>query len=268
MAVDLAADREKRVWTDAARDLRLGLFDFAEEERFDGDAGEAASEYWNGLYTNETLPLMSASESERFFDWFVFDYIRPSTGGRLVELYLDENWDGMSPAQRELLDRWIATRPMSGYELVGFNRQTLHLKEILSGETLDLYEPAGPGNAPIGAIILGRPVPVQDQLEFFSMPAYIPPEEIGELPDKLAAARKEEAALSDDDFLRRRNVLLIHHALDQAQRAGRPPVARLDLRHTSEGVRQRAQHERIRIKGPSGVTENAPNTVKAHRKAI
>jgi hypothetical protein len=133
---------------------------------------------------------------------------------------------------------------------------------------LDVFEPAGPGNAPIGAIILGRPILVRDQYEFFSMPAYIPPNEIADLHDKLVAARAAEGSANDTDFLRRHNVLLIHHALDQATAAGRPPVARLDPRHVPEGVRRRARHERIRIKGPMGITENAPQMVQAHRKAI
>jgi hypothetical protein len=268
MAADLAADNERRVWADAARDLRRGLLEFADDERFDDEAGTAAAEYWNDLYTSETLPLMSDSEAERFFDWFVFDHTLPSTGDRLVELYRDEKGPDLPPAQRELLDNWIAAAPMGGYELVGYNRQTLQLKELLSGETIDLYEPAGPGNAPLGALILGRPVPVHDHLEFFAMPAYIPPDEIADLPDKLAAAREADPAANAGDFLRRHNALLIHHALEQARIAGRPPVARLDPRHTPEGVPHRVQHERVRIKGPAGVTENAPVTVKAHRKAI
>jgi hypothetical protein len=268
MAADLAADNERRVWADAARDLRQGLLEFADDERFDDDAGQAATEYWNDLYTSETLPLMSDSEAERFFDWFAFDHTLPSNGSRIAELYRSENGPGLPPPQRELLDQWIAAAPMGGYELVGYNRQTLQLKELLSGEIIDLYEPGGPGNAPLGAIILGRPVPVHDHLEFFSTPAYIPPDEIADLSDRLAAAREADPAAGENDFLRRHNVLLIHHALEQAKKAGRPPVARLDPRHTPEGVRHRMRHERVRIKGPAGLTENAPVTVKAHRKAI
>jgi len=56
--------------------------------------------------------------------------------------------------------------------------------------------------------------------------------EIADLADKLAAAQTADAGQYADatvaDFMRRHNHLLIHHALEQAQKQGRPPVARLD----------------------------------------
>lgn len=268
MVADLAAEREERVWAAAARDLRLDLFEFADEERFDDAAGEAAALYWNDLYTAETLGLMSPSEAERFLDWFAFDYSLPASGDRIVDIFRREQGDSLSPQQRELLDSWIDGAPMGGYELTGYERQTLRLKEIISGELLDVFEPSGHGNAPLGAIILGRLVAVRDRLEFFSLPAYIPTEEIADLHEKLAAAQSADGSENAAEFMRRHNVLLIHHALDQAKLAGRPPVARLDPRHMREGVQHRPRHERVRIKGPAGVTENAPVQVQAHRKAI
>lgn len=268
MAADLAADREQRAWNDAARELRLELLDFADAERFDAEASVAAAHYWNNLYTAETLPLMSPSESERFLDWFAFDYTLPESGGRIVDLYRAEKGADLSPQQRDLLDRWAAGEAMGGYELTGYERQTLHLRDVVSGATLDVFEPAGHGNAPLGAILLGRPVMVQDHWEFFALSAYISPDEIADLPDKLAAARAAGAYTSDADFWRANNVMLIHHALDQAKAAGRPPVTRLDPRHSAEGVQQRQRHQRVRIKGPAGITEDAPQMVQAHRKAI
>jgi hypothetical protein len=264
----MEADRQQRVWAEAARELRYELLKFAADERFAAEAGPAAELYWNGLYGADTLPLMSDSEAERFYDWFALDYTLPAAGARPAELYRRERGDDLPAAQRELLDRWLDAAPLGGYELVGYNRQTLQLKDVLSGEVLDLFEPAGSGNAPLGAILLGRPIPVQEHLEFFSLPAYIPPDEIADLADKLAAARQEDSAENDAAFLRRHNVLFIHHALEQAKQAGRPPVARLDPHRPPEGVQHRPQHERLRIKGPSGITESVPNTVKSHRKAI
>ena len=124
---------------------------------------------------------------------------------------------------------------------------------------------AGHGDAPLGSIILGRLVPVHDHLEFFSLPAYIPPDEIADLADKLSAA---QAADGDAGFLRRHNVLFIHHALEQAKLAGRPPVARLDPRHSPDGVQRRARHERVRVKGPNSRAETVPHMAQTRRKAI
>lgn len=268
MAADLAADRENRAWADAARDLRLDLFEFADAERFDDAAGAAAEHYWDGLYSADTLPLMSPSEAERFLDWFAFDYSLPSSGGRVVDTFRSEKGQDLSSQKRELLDSWAGGAPMGGYELTGYERQTLQLKEIVSGETLEVYEPGGHGNATLGSIIIGRPVAIQDRYEFFSVPAYIPANEVAGLHEKLQAAREADDADNAVDFLRRHNVILIHHALEQAMAAGRPPVARLDPHHTSEAIQQRIRHERVRIKGPSGINEAAPQQVQSHRKAI
>lgn len=268
MAADLAADREQRAWADAARDLRLAIFEFADDERFDAEAGVAAAHYWNNLYSAETFTQMSPPEAERFLDWFAFDYPLPDSGDRVVELFRKEKGDSLSTHEVELLDSWAAGAPMGGYELTGYDRQILRLKEVASGEMLDIYEPAGHGAAPLGAIILGRPVAVQGHYEFFSLPAYIPPGEVADLHEKIAAAQAADGSANPAEFMRRHNVLLVHHALEQAKIAGRPPVSRLDPRHARDGMQQRQRHQRVRIKGPSGQTENAPQQVQAHRKAI
>lgn len=265
MAADLAVEREQRAWADAARELRLDLLEFADDERFDEAAGPAGAHYWNDLYNADTLPLMSPSESERFLDWFAFDHKLPS-GERVVDLYRQEHGANLPAPRGELLDQWAAAGPMGGYELLGYERQTLRLKDSVSGEEVDVYEPSGHGNAPLGSIILGRVVPVHDHQEFFAAPAYIPPEEIADLPAKLAAAQAEDGA--GVDFLRRHNVIFIHHALEQAKVAGRPPVARLDPRHNAESVQQRARRQRLRIKGPNSISETLPHMAQTRRKAI
>lgn len=268
MATDLAVDRENRAWTDASRDLRLELLEFANDDRFHEDAGKAAAYYWDNLYTADTMASMSPSETERFLDWFLFDYADLADGGRVVELYRDEKGSTLSPYKHELLDNWAVGAPMGGYGLTGYEQQTLHLKEILSGDTIELFEPGGHGDAPLGAIIIGRPIAIRDRYEFFAMPAYIPTDEIADLHEKLAAAREADNVGSTADFMRRHNVILIHHALEQAKIAGRPPVAGLDPRHQAGALQQRARHERARIKGPSGIAENAPQQVQTRRKAI
>ncbi|MBP6017150.1 MAG: SEC-C domain-containing protein [Candidatus Promineofilum sp.] len=269
MSADLALESEQRAWNDAARDLRSKILEFADDERFDGEAGPAAEHYWNGLYTADTLHLMSPSEAERFLDWFAFDYTLPSSGDRLIERFRGENSANLSTQQRELLAKWADGLPMGGYELTGYERQTLHLRDFVSGETLDVFEPSGHGSAPLGSIILGRPITVQDHYEFFAMPAYIPTEEIGDLRQTLAAAQASDDANDVAGFMRRHNVLLIHHALEQAQVAGRPPVTRLDPRHAADsGPTRGRRHQRVRIKAPTGAIENAPPQLQSHRKAI
>ena len=83
---------------------------------------------------------MSASEAERFLDWFAFDHVLPS-GERPVELFRAEQGDTLPAPRRELLDRWAAAGPMSGYELLGYEQQTLRLRDVALGAEHDVYEP-------------------------------------------------------------------------------------------------------------------------------
>lgn len=268
MAADLEADRQQRARLDAARDVRLGLAEFAEDERFDDELDTALERYWNDYYSAANMHLMSPSEEDRFLDWFTFDYVTALGDKRVIELYREERAEKLSSLQRELLDRWVDAPAMSGYALLSYELQTLHLREMLSGSTCDLFEPAGHGGAPLGSLLLGRPVSVDDRMEFYTLPAYIPPEEIADLPEKLAAARAADPTTDDVDFMRRHNVLLIHHALEQARLAGRPPVARLDPHRAAEGLPSRSKHQRMRIKGPAAKADTVPHMAQTRRKAI
>jgi len=231
LKIDQAAEREARAWREAARFLRRDLLKFARDGRFAQDFAVALPRYWNGLYEVDNAEEMSQEEALRFFDWFVFDYL-PEDGRRLIEIYHAQKRDDLSDHQQQVLDAWLAAGPADAWELVGYDGQTLHLKNYTTGETADAWEPGGHGNVEIGEIILSRLVQVKERLEFSVTAAYLPAAEIGDLADKIAAARAADAGqhpdASHDDFMRRHNVLLIHHALEEAEKQGRPPVARLN----------------------------------------
>jgi hypothetical protein len=274
MATDQAEEREQRARAEAARFLRLDLLEFAREERFEEDVKEALPRFWNELYTAENADDMSESEEVRFYDWFAFDYVlahdEANSGQRIIDVYQAEHQAELTPQQQALLARWVEAGPLSAYELTGYERQELQLKEVVTDEMFTVFDPAGHGEAPVGSFILGRIVPVDDHLEFSSMPAYIAPKEITDLREKVTAALGEDGETGSDfgDFMRRHNVLLIHHALEQAQKAGRPPVARLDPHRQDKTVRQRMRHEKVRVKGPGNWGDTLPHTAQTRRKAI
>ena len=231
MPADQAADQEKRAVAEAVRYLRRDLLKFARDERFAADFARALPLYWNDFYNVENAEEMSQAEALRFFDWFTFDYTLDD-GSRLADTYRAERWDYLSSPQQSVLAGWLAAGPAGAYELVGYEGQTLSLRDFVTGAAYEVYEPAGRGNVEVGEVILARLVAVDDHLEFSVSTAYLPAAEIGDLAGKLSAARAADAAAtpdaSHDDFMRRHNHLLVHHALEQAQLQGRPPVARLD----------------------------------------
>ncbi len=235
MRADQELERERREAVAAVRFLRQDLVDFAEDERFASAFAQALQQYWNGYYTLETADEMSEYEAQRFVDWFVFDYgLDEGAGGRnerLIETYRQERGDDLSSVQQEVIEQWLDAAPSDAYILTDYKGQTLHLQGFLSGDEVEVYEPAGRGNVDIGDVILARVLPVQDHLELSGGAAYLPQDEIADLREKLEAARATDAEAypnaTHDDFLRRHNHLLIHHALEQAERKGRPPVSRL-----------------------------------------
>lgn len=227
MKIDQAAEREKRAYNEAVRYLRRDLLRFARDEQFATEFAKALPLFWNGLYTVENAEEMSQNEALRFFDWFVFDYL-PESGQRLVDTYVDQERDNLSTTQQAVLDSWQNAVPFSAYALTGYEGQTLTLRELLEDAEIEVYESGGRGVVEVGEVILARPVPVADRLEFSTSAAYLPKDEIGDLREKMLEKKTAEPDLSHEAFMRKYNHLLVHHALDQAVEKGRPPVARLD----------------------------------------
>jgi hypothetical protein len=246
MAEDRAADQLRRDQVDAATFLRRDLLKFAREERFSVPFGEALALYWNNLYTADNAEEMSQDEALRFFDWFVFDY-QTADHPRLLTVYRAEKQEDLTAAQRLVLENWQSVGPAGAYKLLGYEGQTLQLEELLAGETFIVHEAGGHGIVEPGDLLLTRLVPVLDRLEFSTVAAYLPQDEIADLPDKLNALRAAEPDAEYADFLRRHNHLIIHHALEQAEKKGRPPVACLDP-HRPDKLAQTAARQMKRFK--------------------
>lgn len=231
LKADNEAERERRDWAEAGRFLRRDLLKFARDERWATAVAEAMPFYWNNHYDAQSAEQMSMPEALRFFDWFVFDYPQPD-GQRLLDVYAAENRQDLARYQQLTLDAWLANSVTGAYELTGYDGQTLHLRDFMTGETYDIYEAGGHGNVEIGEVIIARLVPVHNQLEMSVSAGYLPAAEIADLADKLAAVKAADAETHPDadhqDFMRRHNHFLVHHALEQAEIQGRPPVARLN----------------------------------------
>lgn len=273
LPIDQAAEQQARQWVDAARQLRADLLAFADDERFDVAVADGLPRFWDGYYTSENDHLMDAFEADRFYDWFLFDYLpEEDEWTSPAALYAQEQSQALNGNQQALLSEWLEAAPMGGYVLDGYEGQTLHLHDLLSDEAVDVFLPSGHGSAPIGSLIVGRVIPVQDHNEFFTAPAFIPPNEIGDLEEKLRTAMVEVVAqnpsASMTEQLRRTNTLIMVVGLAAAKLAGRPPVARQDPNRPTEAVPNRDRHERYRVQGPSGLNESRPQMAETRRKVV
>lgn len=231
LKIDQEAEKEKRSFTQAIHFVRRDMLKFGRDERFAEDFAKALPYYWNGLYDLETAEEMSQAEALRFFDWFVYDYI-PEEGPRLIDVYVEENRELLSTHQQQVIDQWHDVGSSGAYELIAYDGQTLQLRDFMTGEDFEVYEAGGRGIVEVGEVILTRLAPVQDRLEFSTSAAYLPAAEISDLKEKLEAAKTADSETypdaTHDEFMRRHNVIMVHHALAEAQKQGRPPVARLD----------------------------------------
>jgi hypothetical protein len=128
-----------------------------------------------------------------------------------------------------VLELWLNAPPAGAYELLDYEGQVLQLREFMTGEEFELYEPAGHGLAQPGDLLLGRPVEIYGRREFSTLAAYLPQDEIADLGQKLEAAQGADSETypdaTEEAFMRRNGYLIIHHALAQAELKGRPAVA-------------------------------------------
>jgi hypothetical protein len=270
MREDQAKERALREQADAVRFLRFDLPRFARDDRFVDDFDKAVPLYWNEYYEASNAGEMSQFEALRFLDWFVFDYTLQD-GKRILEIYQEEEAKNLKPAEKKLLDRWMDAPPASAYELLGYEGQMLHLQDYVSKEEAEAFEASGRGHVEIGELILTRLVPVGEQNEFGTVAAYLPADEIDGLAEKLETARKVDAeaypGATEEEFLRRNNHLIIHHALAEAERVGRPPVARLDPQRTDPPI-QHQEFAREEVHRQRNYGSTRPHIAQTRRKAV
>lgn len=273
MRTDEQKEREARQWVEAAAFLRRDLPDFARDERFAADFARALPIYWNSYYDISNADEMSEFEALRFLDWFVFDY-ELEAGGRILDIYHAEERDDLSSLQQQLLDAWLDAPAAGGYELTGYDGQILHLRDYLTGEEMDAFEAGGRGNVEVGEVILARLVAVDDRLEFSTVAGYLPAAEITDVKQKMADAQAADLeahpGATQAEFMRRQGHLLVHHALAEAARVGRPPVARVDphredppVRHEDHHAHEKRRIVRQRQYGRTEVHDTTPR-----RKAV
>lgn len=247
MKADKEAEKEQRQIEDASRWLRRDILKYGREERFAEAFAVAVQLYWNGYYTIENAELMGQNEAFRFFDWFLFDF-QYRNQPRLLDVYYEENLAELAEPQKKVLDAWLEAPAASAYELVDYDGQYLNTRDFLTKDEFTIYEAGGHGLVQPGDLLLGRPVRVADRLEFSTVAAFLPQDEIADLSEKMAQAEaddlEEHPGASHEEFMRRRGYLIIHHALEQAELQGRPPVAAKDPERSDKMVQKAA--ERLR----------------------
>lgn len=273
LQADLAAEREAREQVQAARFLRLELPRYARQEKFRDEFNEGLAFYWNGYYDAQNAGQMSEFEALRYLDWLVFDHAL-SDGTRIIDLYAEAQSDSLNPQQLALLQTWQQAPPAGALKLLDYEGQILELRDVFNGESHTVFEASGRGNVDIGEVILARPVPVFDRFEFSTVAAYLPDDESEGLAAYIEAIRVSDPAGSGQtmtEFVANNNHLIIHYALQAAENAGRPPVARLDKNRKeapiqAEGHEFEPDKDQVHRQRTYGRTK--PHMAQTRRKAV
>jgi hypothetical protein len=241
MKEDQDSLKERLSRTTAVQFVRRDLLKYAREEQFAPRFAAALPIYWHNYYTLENADEMSEEEALRFFDWYIFDYIHLNEDGseapRLINQYATDRGDTLAAVQQPILELWQQGMAAGGYELLDYEGQLLSLRDILTGDTYEVYSSGGRGAVDVGEVILCRLLPSTEYADkaewsFSTTGAYLPKDEIGDVAEKLNTAKEAYLAEHPDadhqDFMRRHNIIFMQHGLEQAVLKGRPPVARLD----------------------------------------
>ena len=224
LQADQEIARAERAYRQAAHYLRQDLLEFAQDERFAIPFGRALPLYWNGYYDLQTAEEMSENEALRFFDWFAFDYLPEGDGERVVDVYRREQWEDLSREQQQVLESWLRGAPAGAYTLRGYDGQTLHLEDFLTGERYDVYEPGGRGQVSVGDVILARLQPV---LDILGPRAYLPQDGLTTSARSFGGARKcNRSSEATERFMRRQPPA---HPPCLSRRNSRASVSRLEL---------------------------------------
>ena len=268
---DQNAERDSRARVAATSYLQTALSEFAQDERFATEFAAALPYYWNNFYDISNADQMSEFEAHRFFDWFVYDY-QPEDGSRLIEQYAATERDNLTSHQQAALDTLLSADSSTAFELTGYDGQILHLKEFMTGEAYDVFDAGGHGLAEVGDIILGRLIQAYEQLELSVSAGYIPADEIADLAETFDAAKTADAETYPDathtEFMRRNNHLLVHHAMAQAEKVGRPAVSRLDPAQQKDISREHLAREKKDVHRPRSYGSTRARRAQIRRKAI
>ncbi len=232
MAGEKAEQVERVAWERAVQDMHRALIGFAREPAYIKDLAAALGLFWQDRYTADTIHLMSADESLRFFDWFAHDYTLSEPGKRLIEVYRQEVGDVLTDKESQVLDAWIDSPPGSAFVLESADPETgvVVIRDLfLTDRRIEVHDTAAAKHGEVGQILLARPLIENQAMRLSGATAVLPSEEEQGLKAAVAEARRAYLEASPDtsmtQFLRERAYLFTHYALEWADREGRPAVS-------------------------------------------
>ncbi len=149
-------------WRRAGQMLRYKLGEFADQPFFAQEAGRARQIYVRSIDPS-LVDEYDEFITERFFEWFIFDY-RLSSGRTVFELF-SENPD-LSGEERELLKQWAQAR-LNFYEVQKvLPGKGVVLQDLLCGRVVTVHDASVAQEIYPGMILFMRVLKVGEGYEF------------------------------------------------------------------------------------------------------
>ncbi len=160
------------------KELRKKLVDYSERPEIQSQLGEAFYIWKNDPdFTSEDLDEDKIDELtfEKFFDWFLYDYKLIDSEERLAERFYSEEGASLSASEKILIQDWIKSI-YSFFEVQEVvPGEICLLKDIFSGNSLEVLDKASTKQIKQSDIIAARPIKIGNQYYFSGIVSLYPP---------------------------------------------------------------------------------------------
>lgn len=160
------------------KELRKKLVDYSERPEIQSQLGEAFYIWKNDPdFTSEDIDEDKIDELtfEKFYDWFLYDYKLIDSEERLAERFYSEEGASLSASEKILIQDWIKSI-YSFFEVQEVvPGEICLLKDIFSGNSLEVLDKASTKQIKKSDIIAARPIKIGNQYYFSGIVSLYPP---------------------------------------------------------------------------------------------
>jgi len=160
------------------KELRKKLVDYSERPEIGSQLGEAFYIWKNDPdFTSEDLDEDEIDELtfEKFFDWFLYDYKLIDSEERLAERFYSEEGSNLSASEKILIKDWIKSIYSFFEVLEVVPGEKCAMKDIFSGNSLEVLDKASTKQIKKSDIIAARPIKIGNQYYFSGIVSLYPP---------------------------------------------------------------------------------------------
>ncbi|NMA54323.1 MAG: DUF2384 domain-containing protein [Firmicutes bacterium] len=156
-----------------AQYLHDSLVGYAEDGYFSTNLDTA----FHAFFSKDALEILDPEEEAAFIsfiEWFIYDYSLSPGGGRLIELFLNENNQHLGPLEQAMLGQWIDTT-ISLYEVYSVKEDGLGVEDLFTGRRIWITDANMAAGVTVWSTLLCRLLPIGDVYQPSGAALEVPP---------------------------------------------------------------------------------------------